>query len=88
MFCILGGKECFIQIPRESKGSSMFCRVYFGAFQQLSARKSEAESHCSLFLGQKLKVKNQSGEHTDSLVRISCKSAPCAARVFMSIRTS
>lgn len=70
MFCLLGGKECFTQIPRESKGSSTFCRAYFGAFQQLSARKSEAGSHCPPFLGQKLKVRNQSGEHTDSLVQI------------------
>lgn len=68
MFRRLGGKECLIQIPRESKGSGMFCRAYFGAFQQLSAKKSEAGSHCPLFPGQKFKVRNQSGEHTDSLV--------------------
>lgn len=74
MFCIPDGKECFTQIPRESKGNGTCFRAYFGAFQQLSARKSEAGSHCPPFLSQKLKVRNQSGEHTDSLVWISGKS--------------
>lgn len=84
MFHILDGKECFRQIPRESKGNGMFCRAYFGAFQQLSARKLEAGSHCPPLLSQKLKVRNQSGQHTDSLVWLSCKSV----HVFTSIRVS
>lgn len=89
MFPILDGKECFIQIPRESKGSGVFCRAYFGASQQHSARKSEAGSHCPLFLGQKLKVRNQSGEHIDSLVLINYESVHLAiAYVFTSAGVS
>lgn len=66
MFCILGGKECFTQIPRKSEGSGTFCGAHRGVFQQLSAGKSEAGSHCPPVLGQKLKARNQSGEHSDT----------------------